>query len=90
MKLIMDTLPCMTQMAIQIGVAHTLSEYPADEVFIGQFPMKLFTDEPSLKVLKQLTDDVAKIGIEIDRRNKKWKFPYKYLHPKIVATRIDI
>ena len=68
MDTIMETLPDQDLMVGQMTVSFGLSNQPADEVFINQFPMKLFTDSKPLNVQRQFVADVEKIGKEIRKR----------------------
>jgi len=90
MEDIMNTLPDQDLMCAQMAVSHTLSTPPADEVFLGEFPMKLFTEESAVKILEEFTQDVKDIGKKINERNKSWKVPYEYLLPENVPARIDM
>ena len=80
----MNTLPDQDLMCAQMAVSFTLSNPPADEVrvysvtrhdvvlspkvFLGQFPMKLFTTKEPLDVLSRFTADIEQIGKEIQER----------------------
>lgn len=90
MDRIMDTLPDQDTMCVQMTAAYALSWYPTDEVFMGEFPMKLLTGVDELAVQEQFTRDVRQLGNEITNRNLTWTAPYNYLHPKNVAFRIDL
>merc|ERR1712048_50932 len=90
MNRIMETLGDQDQMCLQIDISHTVSAKPEGEIFIGQFPMKLFNDPEEVKILEEFSAEIETIGIEIDERNKNWRVPYEYLHPENVACRINM
>ena len=82
METVMNTLPDQDLMCAQMAVSFTLSMIPADEVimtlrnqtkptsqvFLGEFPMKLFTTAEPLEVLAQFTAEIKRIGVEIEKR----------------------
>jgi len=70
-------------------LSHNINVMHKFQVFLGQFPMTLFSDDASVNVLEQFSADVKQIGIEIDERNQTWKVPYTYLHPSTLPCRID-
>lgn len=83
-------LPSDLNMSLQLGLVYTTTgAYGDEEVFIGEFPQQLFSEEAPLAVLQQLTDDVNAIGKEIDARNATWEVPYAYLRPTIAPAKID-
>ena len=83
MERIMNTLPDQDLMCAQMAVSFTLSNPPADEVtsyaskndhycflevFLGEFPMKLFTEKKPLAVLEHFSKEVQQIGNSIRER----------------------
>ena len=68
MEQIMDTLETQDIMCAQMAAAYNLSTPPTNEVYIGEFPLKLFTEPEPLAVLAQFSEDVKQIGEEITER----------------------
>merc|ERR1719402_725506 len=83
-------IPDQRNMQVQIALMYFLyAPYGDFELFLGEYRLKLFTDDASVAVLKQLQDDVKTIGEDMDKKMSTWKVPYNYIRPNRAPTKID-
>ena len=68
MDRILETLGDQDQLCVQMAIAHTVSAIPEGEIFIGEFPMQLFNDPEEVKILELFSEQIRKIGRDIDER----------------------
>lgn len=87
-KDIIDTLPTKKMSLDTLLITRLLSERATNP--LGDFEVQYQYDKVGTQAIKELIQDLEKIGEVIDKRNETRTHPYVYLHPKEIPNAISI
>ncbi|RXN17464.1 arachidonate 5-lipoxygenase-like isoform X1 [Labeo rohita] len=90
MKYIMESLPDRGRASWHLGAVWALSQYQDEEVFLGVYPDKHFTEQPVLEAIKTFRKRLAEVTMIIKSRNEKLILPYWYLSPDRIPNSVAI
>nr|CAB3221311.1 arachidonate 5-lipoxygenase-like [Phallusia mammillata] len=90
MERIMTSLPGVRVSGTFIAFAFILSTYSDSEVFLGNFPQRLFTDEETMQCQRDFKADLEVFSEKIKERNLKLDHPYTYLLPERIPNGTSI
>nr|XP_002123695.1 arachidonate 5-lipoxygenase-like [Ciona intestinalis] len=90
MARIMNSLPDNGISNRSIAVSYTLSQYAPNEVYLGEFPDRLFVETEIEEIQEEYRKDLQELGKKIEKRNKDLQHKYTYLHPKNIPNSIAI
>lgn len=60
------------------------------QVYLGDFPQRLFTEPAVITILDNFKRDLEKAQNEMAKRNETLQFPYEYLLPDKIPSSIAI
>ncbi|XP_039260175.2 allene oxide synthase-lipoxygenase protein-like [Styela clava] len=86
---ILDSLPDLQLATSQINHAFTEYRHVPNEIQLGEFYMKLFTEPEVLKFQDEFLDEMMDATCEIRKRNENVKIPYEYLLPENIPNGIQ-
>lgn len=90
-KRILDSLPDLVMSDKQIIITYTLSAYSENEIYLGDYPMKLFTEDRAQVVIKKFRDDLREYENAIKNRNERvGREGYKWLLPSHIPNSIAV
>ncbi|XP_051964355.1 polyunsaturated fatty acid 5-lipoxygenase-like [Xyrauchen texanus] len=90
MKYIMESLPDRNRVSQIIGTVWALSQFQENEVFLGTYPDKYFTEQSVLNAMDTFRKELAKVTHIIKERNENLPLPYWYLSPDKIPNSIAI
>ncbi|XP_051519631.1 polyunsaturated fatty acid 5-lipoxygenase-like [Myxocyprinus asiaticus] len=90
MKYIMESLPDRDRACKVLGTAWALSQFQENELFLGTYPDKYFTEQSVLNAMNTFRKELAKVTNTIKERNEKLPLPYWYLSPDKIPNSIAI
>nr|XP_018669787.2 arachidonate 5-lipoxygenase isoform X1 [Ciona intestinalis] len=87
---IMSSLPGIRVSSLIISFAYSLSEFTQNEIYLGDFPERLFSEEEVLEFQFLFKRKLDKLATELKRRNQDLKYPYIDLMPGRIPISISI
>uniref|UniRef100_A0A672MEI6 Arachidonate 5-lipoxygenase n=1 Tax=Sinocyclocheilus grahami TaxID=75366 RepID=A0A672MEI6_SINGR len=90
MKYIMDSLPDRGRSSWHLGAVWALSQYQDEELFLGVYPDKHFTEQSVIEATKTFRKKLGEVINIIKSRNEKLKLPYCYLSPDRIPNSVAI
>nr|CAB3221299.1 arachidonate 5-lipoxygenase-like [Phallusia mammillata] len=87
---ILDSLPDSLMAGSAISVVFALSEYSPNEVYLGHFPERRFTEKIILDIQQNYMKDLQALEAKIKARNEKLEHPYTFLLPSRVPNSVAI
>nr|XP_039267987.1 allene oxide synthase-lipoxygenase protein-like [Styela clava] len=91
MSRILKSLPDVDMATITITIAYTLSSFSPDEVYLGEYPMRLFTDPEVLTFIDHYQKALKLYSDKVKERNEYAdEYAYEYLLPDRVPNSIAI
>lgn len=60
------------------------------QVYLGNFPSRLFCDEESQKIISIFQKELQEISKKIKERNSQLKIPYEYLMPEKIPNGLTV
>ncbi|XP_043093196.1 LOW QUALITY PROTEIN: polyunsaturated fatty acid 5-lipoxygenase-like [Puntigrus tetrazona] len=90
MKYIMESLPDRTRSSWHLGAVWALSQFQDEEVLLGVYPNKHFTEKSVTEATKTFRKKLVEVTNIIKRRNEKLKVPYWYLSPDRIPNSVAI
>ncbi|XP_043093193.1 polyunsaturated fatty acid 5-lipoxygenase-like isoform X2 [Puntigrus tetrazona] len=90
MKYIMESLPDRTRSSWHLGAVWALSQFQDEEVLLGVYPNKHFTEKSVTEATKSFRKKLVEVTNIIKRRNEKLKVPYWYLSPDRIPNSVAI
>ena len=94
MASVLESLPNRQQAAIALSTCRILSNYAADEVYIGQTPSWLFEEGDkgrlAREVFNKFSQNLAEAERRMRKRNEGIKVPYTILYPSKIPAGIAI
>uniref|UniRef100_A0A8C1RAR9 Arachidonate 5-lipoxygenase n=1 Tax=Cyprinus carpio TaxID=7962 RepID=A0A8C1RAR9_CYPCA len=90
MKYIMESLPDRRRSSWHLGAVWALSQYQDEELFLGVYPDKHFTEQSVIEATKTFRKKLFEVTNIIKSRNEKLKLPYWYLSPDRIPNSVAI
>ncbi|XP_073779153.1 arachidonate 5-lipoxygenase b, tandem duplicate 3 isoform X1 [Danio rerio] len=90
MKYIMESLPDRGRSGWHLGALWSLSQFQDNELFLGEYPDKYFTEEPAIEAIKNFRKTLVDITKIIKKRNETLELPYWYLSPDRIPNSVAI
>ncbi|XP_067249519.1 polyunsaturated fatty acid 5-lipoxygenase-like isoform X1 [Chanodichthys erythropterus] len=90
MKYIMESLPDRGCSCWHLGAVWALSQFQDNELFLGEYPDKYFTEQPVMKAIETFRKKLAEVTNIIKSRNENLKLPYWYLSPDRIPNSVAI
>ncbi|XP_067249524.1 polyunsaturated fatty acid 5-lipoxygenase-like isoform X1 [Chanodichthys erythropterus] len=90
MKYIMESLPDRGRSCWHLGAVWALSQFQDNELFLGEYPDKYFTEQPVMKAIETFRKKLAEVTNIIKSRNENLKLPYWYLSPDRIPNSVAI
>ncbi|XP_056329877.1 polyunsaturated fatty acid 5-lipoxygenase-like isoform X2 [Danio aesculapii] len=90
MKYIMDSLPDRGRSSWHLGAVWSLSQLQDNELFLGMYPDKYFTDEPAMEAIENFRKKLVEVTKIIRKRNETLELPYWYLCPDRIPNSVAI
>uniref|UniRef100_A0A673J5I8 Arachidonate 5-lipoxygenase-like n=1 Tax=Sinocyclocheilus rhinocerous TaxID=307959 RepID=A0A673J5I8_9TELE len=90
MKYIMESLPDRGRSSWHLGAVWALSQYQDEELFLGVYPDKHFTEQSVIEATKTFRKKLGEVTNIIKSRNEKLKLPYWYLSPDRIPNSVAI
>ncbi|XP_067828235.1 arachidonate 12-lipoxygenase, 12S-type [Heptranchias perlo] len=87
---LMETLPDMSQSAVQMAFTWHLGRPLPNKVLLGCFDEDYFTEEGAKKVIAEFQEELKQIEREIQARNEGLPLKYQYLQPSSIENSISI
>ncbi|XP_076825128.1 allene oxide synthase-lipoxygenase protein-like [Clavelina lepadiformis] len=89
-ELIMESLPGANVAMKAAAFTFALSAFYPDEIYLGQYPDRLFNDIAVLEMMEEYRQALAEVSRKIRKRNESLKHPYTFLLPEFVPNNIAI
>ncbi|XP_059367610.1 polyunsaturated fatty acid 5-lipoxygenase-like isoform X1 [Carassius carassius] len=90
MRYIMESLPDRGRSSWHLGAVWALSQYQDEELFLGVYPDKHFTEQSVIEATKTFRKKLFEVTNIIKSRNEKLKLPYWYLSPDRIPNSVAI
>ncbi|XP_077073636.1 polyunsaturated fatty acid 5-lipoxygenase-like [Siphateles boraxobius] len=90
MKYIMESLPDRGRSSWHLGAIWALSQFQDNELFLGEYPDKYFTEQPVMEAAKNFRKKLAEVTNIIKSRNENLQVPYWYLSPDRIPNSVAI
>ncbi|XP_073779358.1 arachidonate 5-lipoxygenase b, tandem duplicate 2 isoform X3 [Danio rerio] len=90
MKYIMESLPDRGRSSLHLGTIWILSQFQDNELFLGVYPDKYFTEEPAMEAIKNFRKKLVDVTKTIRSRNETLELPYWYLCPDRIPNSVAI
>ncbi|RXN21027.1 arachidonate 5-lipoxygenase-like protein [Labeo rohita] len=90
MKYIMESLPDRGCSSWHLAAIWALSRFQDNELFLGMYPDKYFTEQPVMEAIKTFHQKLVEVTNTIKSRNKTLKVPYWYLSPDKIPNSVAI
>ncbi|XP_051900437.1 polyunsaturated fatty acid 5-lipoxygenase-like [Pristis pectinata] len=87
---LMDTLPDMSQSALQMAITWQLGRPLPNKILLGSFEEEYFTEPDAKKVMVEFQEDLKEIERRIEDRNQGLDLKYQYLQPRNIESSISI
>ncbi|XP_043539450.1 polyunsaturated fatty acid 5-lipoxygenase-like isoform X2 [Chiloscyllium plagiosum] len=87
---LMETLPDMSQSAVQMAFTWHLGRPLPNKILLGSFDEEYFTEETAKQIIAEFQKDLAQIEERILERNKGLLLSYEYLQPSNIENSISI
>ncbi|XP_078283762.1 arachidonate 12-lipoxygenase, 12S-type [Rhinoraja longicauda] len=87
---LMDTLPDMSQSAVQMAFTWHLGRRQPIRILLGSFDEEYFTEAEAKKVMEDLAQELKEIEARIENRNQGLDLSYHYLLPTNIDSSINI
>ncbi|XP_072114472.1 polyunsaturated fatty acid 5-lipoxygenase-like isoform X1 [Mobula birostris] len=87
---LMDTLPDMSQSAVQMAFTWHLGRPLPNKILLGFFEEEYFTEPDAKKIIVEFQRDLEKIKRQIEDRNQNLELKYQYLLPTNIENSISI
>uniref|UniRef100_A0A3Q2T0S1 Arachidonate 15-lipoxygenase B n=1 Tax=Fundulus heteroclitus TaxID=8078 RepID=A0A3Q2T0S1_FUNHE len=85
----LDTFPSIDVTVHGMATVWLLSKQSSDS-FLGNYPEQRFTDDVPLEKIKTFKEQLKKLHLQIQERNKHLELPYTYLDPKVVENSVSV
>uniref|UniRef100_A0A3Q2QGT2 Arachidonate 15-lipoxygenase B n=1 Tax=Fundulus heteroclitus TaxID=8078 RepID=A0A3Q2QGT2_FUNHE len=86
----LDTFPSIDVTVHGMATVWLLSKQSSDSEFLGNYPEQRFTDDVPLEKIKTFKEQLKKLHLQIQERNKHLELPYTYLDPKVVENSVSV
>ncbi|XP_067880074.1 arachidonate 12-lipoxygenase, 12S-type [Heterodontus francisci] len=90
MEQLMETLPDMSQSALQMAFTWHLGRPLPNKILLGCFEEEYFTEEGAKKVIAEFQEELRQIERRIQERNNDLPLKYEYLQPTSIENSISI
>ncbi|XP_059831102.1 arachidonate 12-lipoxygenase, 12S-type isoform X2 [Hypanus sabinus] len=87
---LMDTLPDMSQSAIQMAFTWHLGRPLPNKILLGFFEEEYFTEPDAKKIIAKFQQDLKEIERQIEARNQNLELKYQYVQPTNIENSISI
>ncbi|XP_072904988.1 arachidonate 12-lipoxygenase, 12S-type [Hemitrygon akajei] len=87
---LMDTLPDMSQSALQMAFTWHLGRPLPNKILLGFFEEKYFTEPDAKKIIAEFQQDLKEIERQIEARNQNLELKYQYMQPTNIENSISI
>ncbi|XP_056330459.1 arachidonate 5-lipoxygenase b, tandem duplicate 3 [Danio aesculapii] len=90
MKYIMESLPDRGRSSWHLGALWSLSQFQDNELFLGEYPDKHFTEEAATEAIHNFRKKLIDVTKIIRKRNETLELPYWYLSPDRIPNSVAI
>uniref|UniRef100_A0A3Q0SWZ0 Lipoxygenase domain-containing protein n=1 Tax=Amphilophus citrinellus TaxID=61819 RepID=A0A3Q0SWZ0_AMPCI len=89
-KTMLEMFPSVGTTVNAMATVWLLSKQSSDQVLLGQYPEKHFTERFPVLKIKEFQEELRKLSEDIKSRNSGLDLPYTYLDPDVVENSVSI
>uniref|UniRef100_H2YSA1 Lipoxygenase domain-containing protein n=1 Tax=Ciona savignyi TaxID=51511 RepID=H2YSA1_CIOSA len=89
-EMILQSLPTKASSCMQVTLCHALSKHGEEEVYMADYPVDIFCEEPAQRAAVHFRDELQRMSTLVRSRNEGSNIPYEYLLPERVPLAISI